>query len=51
VNEPDSATIPGEHPENISEKGAANNSEFLSKPTRKDLEDLKKETGFWQRAS
>ncbi len=28
-DDPDFATIPGEHPENIREKGVANNSEFL----------------------
>ena len=31
--------------------GISNAKEFLSKPTREDLEELKKETGIWQRAS
>jgi len=31
--------------------GISKAKEFLYKPTRKDLEDLKKETGIWQRAS
>jgi hypothetical protein len=31
--------------------GISKAKEFLFKPTRKDLEDLKKETGIWQRAS
>ena len=31
--------------------GISKAKEFLFKPTQKDLEDLKKETGIWQRAS
>ena len=31
--------------------GISKAKEFLYKPTGKDLEDLKKETGIWQRAS
>lgn len=31
--------------------GISKAKEFLYTPTRKDLEDLKKETGIWQRAS
>ncbi len=31
--------------------GISKAKEFLFRPTRKDLEDLKKETGIWQRAS
>jgi uncharacterized protein YwgA len=31
--------------------GISKAKEFLYKPTQKDLEDLKKETGIWQRAS
>ena len=31
--------------------GISKAKEFLYKPTRKDLEELKKETGIWQRAS
>ncbi|MFA4826135.1 MAG: hypothetical protein WC593_13360 [Methanoregula sp.] len=31
--------------------GISKAKEFLYKPTRRDLEDLKKETGIWQRAT
>ncbi len=31
--------------------GISKAKEFLFKPTQRDLEDLKKETGIWQRAS
>ena len=31
--------------------GISKAKEFLFQPTQKDLEDLKKETGIWQRAS
>ena len=31
--------------------GISKAKEFLYKPTQKDLDDLKKETGIWQRAS